>query len=166
MKNKILLARPHPFIVSEMKPFLEQNGFSPLPIKGISELAGLASHPFSGAIISLAVQSTIDESAEMVFEAIRKQSPSLPVAFAGMLDASMASKAIKRVLPESIGDYRVIAVDKKNDHRVELGQPSTFVYIRNSDLATSDTVKIVALMLQHHFSDKRLQDKGKQFAAR
>ncbi|MEJ2574426.1 MAG: hypothetical protein P8164_12685 [Gammaproteobacteria bacterium] len=98
MKNAILLARPHPFIVSEMKPFLEQSGFTPLPVKDIRQLAGLALTSFSGAIISLAVQSTINESAEMVFEAIRKQSPYLPVAFAGMLDAAMASKAIKRML--------------------------------------------------------------------
>ena len=166
MKNKILLARPHPFIVSEMKPFLEQSGFSPLPIKDISELEGLASTSLSGAIISLAVQSTIDESAVMVFEAIRKQFPYLQVAFAGMLDASMASKAIKRVLPESIGNYHVIAADKNNERRVELGQPSTFVYIRDSDLSTPDTAKIAALMLQRHFSGKRLQDEVKQFAAR
>jgi len=166
MNNQILLARPHPFIVSEMKPFLEQGGLSPLPIKGIRELAGLASTSFSGAIISLAVQSTIDESAEMVFEAIRKQFPYLPVAFAGMLDASMASKAIKRVLPESIGNYHFIAVDKNNERSVELGQPSTFVYIRNSDLSMPDTAKIAARMLQRHFLGKRPQDEVKQFASR
>ena len=166
MNKQILLARPHPFIVSEMRPFLEQNGFSPLPIKDISELEGLASTSLSGAIISLAVQSTIDESAEMVFEAIRKQFPYLPVAFAGMLDTSMASKAIKRVLPESIGTYHVITADTNNEHRVELGRPSTFVYIRNSDLSTPDTMKIVTLMLQRHFSVRGSRDEGKQFAVR
>lgn len=30
MSKTVLLARPHPFIVSEMQPFLEQNGKSDL----------------------------------------------------------------------------------------------------------------------------------------
>lgn len=166
MKNQILLARPHPFIVSEMIPFLEQTGFSPLPIKDISQLAGLASSSFGGAIISLAVQSTINESAEMVFEAIRKQFPYLPVVFAGMLDTTMASKAIKRMFPESIGKCQVIAVEKNNERSNDLGQPSTFIYIRNTDLFAPDTARIAAMMLKRHFSGKRLQDEGKQFAAR
>ena len=50
MNKQILLARPHPFIVSDMKPFLEQTGFSPVQMKGISELTRLASTSFSGAI--------------------------------------------------------------------------------------------------------------------
>ena len=83
MKKQILLARPHPFIVSDMKPFLEQNGFIPMQMIGINELSGLASSSLSGAIISLAVQSTIEESVEMVFKGIRRQFPGLPVAFAG-----------------------------------------------------------------------------------
>jgi hypothetical protein len=166
MSNQILLARPHPFIVSEMKPFLEQSGFSPLSIKDIRELARLASTTFGGAIISLAVQSTIDESAETIFESIRKQFPYLPVAFAGMLDATMANKAIKRVLPTSIDTHHILAVEKNNERRVELGQPSTFVYIRNRDLSTPDTVKIAALMLQRHFSVKGSRVEGKQFAIR
>lgn len=29
LNKKILLARPHSFIVSEMRPFLEKGGFSP-----------------------------------------------------------------------------------------------------------------------------------------
>lgn len=28
MAKTVLLARPHPFIVNEMKPFLEQSGFN------------------------------------------------------------------------------------------------------------------------------------------
>jgi hypothetical protein len=166
MKNAILLARPHPFIVSEMKPFLEQSGFTPLPVKDIRQLAGLALTSFSGAIISLAVQSTINESAEMVFEAIRKQSPYLPVAFAGMLDAAMASKAIKRMLAESVEKCHVIAAEKANARSIELGQASTFIYIRNTDLSTPDTAKIAAMMLKRHFAGKRFQAEGRQFVAR
>lgn len=166
MNKQILLARPHPFIVSDMKPFLEQTGFSPVQMKGISELTRLASTSFSGAIISLAVQSTIDESADMVFEAIRKRFPHLPVAFADMLDASMSSQAIKRVIPVSIVNYDVITAEKNNEHRVELGQPSTFVYIRNSDLTTPGTSKIIKLILQRHFSGQRLQDDRRISAAR
>ena len=152
MIKQVLLARPHPFIVSEMKPFLEQSGFSPVQLHGISELVKLTSTTLSGVIISLAVQSTIEETAEMVFGAIRRQFPYLPVAFAGMLDGSMASKAIKRLLPEPAETFHVIGTEVKNERRVELGRPSTFVYIRNSDLSAPETGKIAARILQRHFS--------------
>ena len=102
----------------------------------------------------------------MVFKAIRQQFPYLPVAFAGMLDTSMASKVIKHVLPKSIDTSHVIAAEANNERRVELGQPSTFIYIRNSDLSTPDTVQIAALILQRHFSVKGSRDEGKQFAVR
>ena len=36
MNTQVLLARPHPFIVSDMKPFLEQNDFTSMKLHGVS----------------------------------------------------------------------------------------------------------------------------------
>lgn len=55
MSRQVLLARPHPFIVSEMGPFLEQNGFSPQQLGELSELIRLSASKLSGAIISHAI---------------------------------------------------------------------------------------------------------------
>jgi len=78
MSKTILLARPHPFIVTEMKPFLEQSGFAARKLENLSELSAKAAG-ISGVIISLAVESSISQSAEEVFTALRKASSSVPV---------------------------------------------------------------------------------------
>jgi len=151
MSKQVLLARPHPFIVSEMGPFLEQNAFSPQQLGKLSELFRLSSSKLSGVIISLAVQSSVAETAEMMFAAIRKQFSHLSVAFAGLLDVPMASNTIKHMLPQPAGTFHIIGVETGNDHRTELGQATTFVYLRNSDLSTPDKAKTAAQILQRHF---------------
>jgi hypothetical protein len=151
MKKQILLARPHPFIVSDMKPFLEQNDFTPMKLDGASDLIKLKSAKLNGVIISLAVQSSVDESADMVFAAIRKQFPHLPIAFAGMLDHPLASTAIKRLFTQTTESAHIIGVDENNVNRAELGQATAFVYVRNTDLSSPEKAKIAALILQRHF---------------
>lgn len=151
MSKQILLARPHPFIVSEMCPFLEQNGFNPVKLGSLSELIKLKATPLNGVIISLAVQSSVEETAGMVFAAIRKQFPQLPIACAGLLDVAMANKTIRQMLPQPPGEFHVIGVETGNERRMELGQANTFVYVRNTDLSTPARAKIAAQLLQAHF---------------
>jgi len=150
MSKHVLLARPHPFIVSDMKPFLEGNDFIPVRLEKLSELAKLKSTDLCGAVISLAVYSTIEESTEAVFTAIRKQFPALPIAFAGMLDVQMASKTIQH-LPQKSTTTHIIGIEAGNERRPELGQADTFVYIRNTDLSTPEKIKIAAQIIQRHF---------------
>jgi len=151
MTKQVLLARPHPFIVSKMTPFLERNGFSPVKLGSLSELSKLRSIPLSGAIISIAVQSSIDDTAEAVLVAIRKQFPHLPVAFAGLLEMTMASNTIKHMLLQTIEMPNILAVEAGNERHVGLGNENSFIYIRHDDLSTPDAEKITAQMLQRHF---------------
>lgn len=70
MSKNILLARPHPFIVAEMKPFLEENGYTLAKLEAIANMATLAPKA-GGAVISMALSSSIPESAEEVFQRLR-----------------------------------------------------------------------------------------------
>lgn len=151
MSNQVLLARPHPFIVTEMKPFLEGNGYSPVKLEKLSELSKFKSADLCGAIISLAVYSSLEESAEAVYTALRKQLPDLPIVFAGMLDSSLASKAIQHLPHPSSGDTHIISIESGNERQPALGQASTFVYVRNTDLSEADKTKAAAQILKAHF---------------
>lgn len=63
MSHTILLARPHAFIVGEMKPFLEQGGFAVTALSTVANLPTAVAGT-CGAVISLALTSSIPESAE------------------------------------------------------------------------------------------------------
>jgi maleate cis-trans isomerase len=96
MLKSILLARPHTFIVSEMKPFLEANGFSITKLESLGLLPGVV-RGTSGAVISLAISSSIVESADIVFQQLRAASPKTPVLFASMLGFEQARPALEKI---------------------------------------------------------------------
>lgn len=58
MNKTVLLARPHPFIVAEMKPFLEQSGYNAVKPEKLDDMASIA-RSSAGAAISLAVSSAL-----------------------------------------------------------------------------------------------------------
>lgn len=150
MARTVLLARPHPFIVTEMKPFLEQHGFS---AKKLEKLAELPSQVLglSGAIISLAVESSIRETVETVFVELRHASPRLPALFVGMLDFA-AMKGVLRRLAKSLEiDAVILGIDSSTANHPDIGKQNTFLYLSNGDLATSEKRALAARIIQHHF---------------
>lgn len=77
MTSPVLLARPHAFIVSDMKPFLEEAGFKVIKTESLPQLADL-SRGCVGAVISLALSSPINASPEEVIKSLRQANPGLP----------------------------------------------------------------------------------------
>lgn len=150
MTKNILLARPHPFIVSEMKPFLEENGFEAVKAERLSDLAALASGA-SGAIISLAVSSAVSESAEEVFAELRRQQPKMPVLFAALLDYAKMKSSLERLAKVTGVTANVLGVERDSEAHPRLGKPETFLYVSKDDLASSERKALAARMVQRHF---------------
>lgn len=77
MEKKIVLARPHPFVVAEMRPFLAEGGFTVSKPEQLADLPALLAGA-AGAVISLALSSSILATAEEVFEHLRRINMRLP----------------------------------------------------------------------------------------
>jgi len=152
MAKTVLLARPHPFIVSEMRPFLEQNGFVPKKLESLAALPTSVAGA-SGTIISLAVASSVGivESAEEVFAAVRKQSPPLPVLFAAMLDFAKMKSTLERLAKNNGIDAIILGIDAATESNAGLSKPNTFLYIGKDDLVSPEKRAIAARILQRHF---------------
>ena len=150
MAKMILLARPHPFIVTGMKPFLEGNGYSPKKLENFSDMrAGIAGA--LGAIISLAVESSIKETMEQVYAEIRRVSPALPVLFAGMLDFAAMKGPMRRLAISEGIEAELLGMDAESENHPGLCKPNTFLYISNGDLANPDRRKLAARIVRRHF---------------
>jgi len=150
MSNMILLARPHPFIVTGMKPFLEANGFSPKKLEKYSDLSAQITGA-SGAIISLAVESSIKESMEQVYAEVRRVSPALPLMFAGMLGFSAMKGTLRRLAKSEGVEAELLGMDAESENHPGLGKLNTFLYISNVDLAEAGRRKLAARIVQRHF---------------
>ena len=150
MARTVLLARPHPFIVSEMKPFLEQNGYSPQKLDSLADMAaGVAGA--SGAIISLAVVSSVGESAEAVFTELRKSAPRLPVLFASIIDFAAAKSTMERLAKNAGITGTILGIDSASESNPALGKPDTFLFLNKDDLISAEKRALATRIIKRHF---------------
>lgn len=150
MSNTVLIARPHPFIVSAMKPFLEELGFATAKLDRVGELAALAPRA-TGTVISLALSSPIPESAEEVFSQLRHASTRVPVLFASMLDVDQATAALQQIAKRHGFPASILSAKTPSAAWANLGRQETFVYLSKGDLEARDRREILAQMVRRHF---------------
>lgn len=151
MAKTVLLARPHPFIVSEMKPFLEQGGYEAIKIEALTDLAAKAKLG-RGVVISFAVSSSVGESADDVFVQLRQGAPRIPVLFAALLPLDKYKSSLERVAKLAGIQATILGVAAENENALALGKPDTFLYVSKDDLADAPRRAIALKMVQRHFS--------------
>ena len=149
-EKPVLLARPHAFIVNEMRPFLEGAGYTPQRLESLDQLAAALARPLRGAIISTAVTSSVNADAATVFQRVRAAAPRLPIVFAGMADwetmRTTAERAVKAIVPspsiQSPQSYRPAG---------SLDRDSTFLVLRKDDLIDAVLRESALRALRAHF---------------
>ena len=148
LEKRILLARPHAFIVSEMRPFLTDAGYSPVRVESLDQLALELRRPLHGAIISTAVSSSVNADAATVFNLIRERSPTLPVVFAGMADLEtmkvVSERAVKAVVASPV-------VAGPATYRAAGDRASSFLILRKEDLLAGASRDAALRALRAHF---------------
>ncbi|MDT8383254.1 MAG: hypothetical protein RRB22_02465 [Gammaproteobacteria bacterium] len=148
--RQVLLARPHPFIVAEMLPLLTQGGYSAVKLERLADLPQQAKGA-KGAVISLALASSIAESPEQVFAKLRRSAPSVPVLFAAMLDYSMVSRKLEDIAQHAGVRATIIDIEGAGKNPAALGKPQTFLYVSKDDLALPQRKALTARMILQHF---------------
>lgn len=150
MSKTVLIARPHTFIVSVMKPFLEEGGFGTDKLEHISGLSSQTSG-IAGAVISLALSSSITESAEGVFLKLKSVAPRVPVLFAAMLSFEQARPALERIAKQAGIQATITGVDPTPAAAAQLGRQETFLYLSKDDLTSPERRSAAARLIQRHF---------------
>lgn len=150
MAKTVLLARPHPFIVAEMKPFLERSGYLAAKLESLADLAAQA-RSSAGVVISLAVSSSLGETAAEVFTRLRQAAPRVPVLFAAMLGFDKSQDSLERLAKNAGIQATILGVATGNDNVAALGKSDTFLFISKDDLADTTRRAIASRMVQRHF---------------
>lgn len=150
MSRTVLIARPHTFIVSVMKPFLEEGGFGTDKLEHINGLPKQSSG-ISGAVISLALSSSITESADEVFLKLKRVTARVPVLFAAMLPLEQARPALERIAKQAGIQANILGVDATPAETAQLGRQEAFLYLSKDDLTVPERRAIAARMIQRHF---------------
>lgn len=150
MPKTVLIARPHTFIVSVMTPFLEESGYVTRKLAHIGDLP-VQSGGIVGAVISLALSSSIDESATEVFLRFKSVAPHVPVLFAAMLTLEQARPALERLAKAAEIEAHILGANATSASLALLGRPETFLYVNKEDLIAPESSAIVARLVQRHF---------------
>ncbi len=150
MDQSVLLARPHPFVVSSMAPFLTDAGFASLRLTSMADLPVLASRA-SGAVISLALVSELAATPGEVFTALRRAAPTLPVIFAALISFERAEPLLSQIARQA-GVKASLAEAGAPDHEGALGHPDTFVYLAKEDLEDAARRRQALSVVRRHLA--------------
>lgn len=147
-EKRVLLARPHAFIVDEMKPFLLECGYTPVKVSSLDELRSALNQPVNGAVISTAVSSSIGADAATVFARLREGASTVPVMFAGMADVTTIRLTAGRAVGSLVTDaafHEAAAWPLRFDRRRD------FLVLRKEDLTSAEARQRAARALRSLF---------------
>jgi len=147
-EKRVLLARPHAFIVNQMRPFLLDAGYEAVGARDLDHLRSALASSLRGAIISTAVTSTVEADAAAVFRLVRERQPRLPVVFAGMADAATMRITAERAVKDLVAQPALAGPD---EYRPGADRQSTFLILRKDDLLDAAAVERAARALRSHF---------------
>jgi hypothetical protein len=148
---QVLLARPHAFIVAEMLPFLSRALYAPKRLDSLVELESLNPSSFAGVVISTAVISSINASADEVFTAVRRKMPRVPIIFAGLTEFSIAGPAVERIVKKIYPAAEVVPVSSSTADSRDLGRDHVFVVMNKEDLGGGSALANAEKILRKHF---------------
>jgi hypothetical protein len=86
---KVLLARPHDFVVGDMQRWVSDLGHTPVRLNSIDELRATPAAEVGGVVISTAVTSVVKATFGEVLDAARAAFPQVPLVIASL--SSLAS---------------------------------------------------------------------------
>jgi hypothetical protein len=148
---RVLLARPHAFIVNEMRPFLLEAGYAPARPDDLPGLERALAEPAAGAIISTAIRSSVPVDAATVFRMVRQRWPEMPVAFAGMADAATMRAAVERAVQPLAPLPLVVGAAGYRRPMIAAQRAQTFLVLRKDDLVDPAARQAALAALRAHF---------------
>lgn len=151
-RRLVLLARPHPMIVSEMQRFLRQNDYEPLPLLGLTEKPQADERQIVAGVISTSLTSHVHEPVEEVARRLRAWYPDLPLVIATIAERKMMGKAVARKLRSALGTAGVLDVAEVSPGDERLGRPDHVLLLHRSDLPVGDESSGVGLVLRRHLA--------------
>jgi hypothetical protein len=135
----VLMARPHPFVATAMRDLLATLGCT--PIAPDSERVGITP---VGVVISLALQSSVRESAVEVYERIRATYRRSPVVFVSLADTATILAGLERSLKNLPSPPHVVTLDDTT-----VGTPGTALFLTKADIESRSAH--VQAQLRLHF---------------
>ncbi len=124
---KVVLARPHDFLVAQMKTWLLSLGVEPVRLGSLAELEALLPNEVAGVVVSTAVTSSVAATVGEALAAVARRLPVARLAIAGMATVASARAGLA-------AELKVHHLTLKGlDEAAEWGEPNVALYIQDTD---------------------------------
>jgi len=152
MAKTVVLARPHPFLVSDMRPWLEGAGFGVSKPEKADDLISLA-RGCRAAVVSLALTSPTGMSVDDVLQVLKNEAPDARLLFASLLPFEKAKPAIVSLAVRLGMQPSVVHLGaSKEANQSLLGRRDTWGYLAKDDLADSVLRMFASNLMLKHFA--------------
>ncbi len=149
MNKTVLLARPHPFIATEMAPLLEQCGYKVVKPDGLADIS-VKAKTCHAAVISLAIIANINATVEEVLREIYQVNPQMPIIFASLLPYERAASTLTDLLDKLDIKARVIGVASDTGAPASATTAASYLYLAKEDMMGLKAREYARqLLLQH-----------------
>jgi len=153
--RRVLLARPHDFVVETMLEFLTRNGFEAVPVTRDEDLLPELEQPLHGAVISTAVVSSVHASVRDVYQAVRAAKPTLPLAFASLAGVDAMRGLAQSELGKQAEALSFLDVVEASSGHAHLGAGDTVLCLPRDVLTDPKLGPLADRLLTAHFARAR-----------
>jgi hypothetical protein len=150
MSKTILFLRPHPFVADSLAQTFGKLGFSSIKFTDAHDFERHAAElrHAAGAVVSLALTSTVAQSAEEMIGELYRRSPTMPLVLTGLADINSLTKTARIFLPRA----QFHTIDSSPSALREPGRD--VLIVRRDDLIQPDRAsRLAALILRHCAGD-------------
>jgi hypothetical protein len=140
---KVLLARPHDFVVADMTRWMNSLGAEPVRLQGALDLSPFAAGEVGGVVISTAVTSMVSSAFGEVLDATRAAFPRAPVIIAGLTSTDSARSGFAAELKRN-----GLTLFGHAEH-APWGAPTTALYVTGRELQPPRSEALDAVARKH-----------------
>lgn len=156
--NVVLLLRPDPFFVEQMKKALTRSGFAPYVMEYVTELNQFDVDKVRGVVISAAEDKTMSllggnkNSPSDVLLKVREKLPETPVVFSSLHGVKELVMSIGKALKGLDEKNTLLPLTPSSMEDPRIGTASGYLFMLRDDLSKASHVKLVDALLKKHFN--------------
>lgn len=147
MARNVLLARPHPFVVTQMQLLVSKAGMVPYRLHSSSGQEQKGYEPLCGAVISAAVAAESPLSLVEAWGWVRDRYPALPVVFSALAGYHVIVPKLRRELSLP-AEVEIAGMQTDVKTHAAVGTDKLLLFVTDTDLATQPG-KVIEAFVAH-----------------
>lgn len=149
MRNKVILARPHSFIVNDMSKLMNDLDFVTQKLSTPMEFDSLNESEISGVVVSTAVSSDVKVDYEEIVRIAKNVFPKVPIMFATIIPIAQAKSGATLRFKKAVIDLEIKSLDEALENK--LNPSNEILLIGKEDITDEKRYELTKEIVGNYF---------------